>query len=621
MTYVISEIGINHNGCLDTALKLIYKSAEAEVDAVKFQKRSLPDIYSESLLKDSNSAEWNFDYLLPQLEKLELSEDDYQIIKKTCEELNLDLIITPMDEASAAFVGRLGVSAIKISSADMTNLPLIKKCGSFKLPLIISTGMWEYQDIKKCVDFYKDNNLNFSLLVANSTYPTPYEAIGLKFISQLKKLAPKVGYSGHERGIFIPVAAVALGATIIEKHITLNRSQPGPDHKASLLPSEFTQMVKDIRALELSLGGEKIVNQQEKLSRELFAKSAVARSALIPGDTLKESMVDFKAPGKGIFPHEINRFYGREVKSPLNKGDCISSSDFEESIPIPKWKPFAFSKKWGVKCRFHDYEAYKTLKSPVIEFHCSQTDLDINFTEENHDSELIIHAPEMVDRELVDLCSTNERVVKKSLAILQKSIDKTLQISRSWPKSKPKMVVHLGGMSLNLLKKSSYGLNQLSTHNKMMDIALHNFKKLKFSPDDIDIIPENLPPRPWYLGGQWYQYGFAPYSDMVKFCKESGLKMTYDICHAHLQCEMEGSSLLDYTSNVMPYVSHMHISDATGISGEGVQIFEGDLDFTGVLNIAKDYDFSWVTEIWSGHVHNGAASHKALRILESNFNL
>ena len=311
---VIAEIGINHNGSLDTALKLIYKAAEAKVDAVKFQKRSLSDIYSESLLQDSNGAEWNFDYLLPQLEELELSKEDYGVIKETCEDLGLDLIITPMDEESADFVGNLGVSAIKIASPDMTNLNLIKKCGSFGLPLIISTGMWGYEDIKKCVNFYKSNNLSFSLLVANSTYPTPYESIGLKFISQLQKLTPKVGYSGHERGIFIPVAAVALGATIIEKHITLNRSQKGPDHKASLLPSEFFQMVKDIRALELSLGTDKVVNQQEKLNRELFAKSAVALSPLSPGDKLDESMVGFKAPGKGIFPHEISEFYGKEIK-------------------------------------------------------------------------------------------------------------------------------------------------------------------------------------------------------------------------------------------------------------------------------------------------------------------
>ena len=183
-TLIIAEIGINHNGRLDTALDLIYKSHEAGVDAVKFQKRNLKSAYSNLILKDSNSAEWNFDYLIPQLHQLELSNKDYYTIQDACKDLGLDLIVTPMDEDSAEFINTLDISAVKIASADMTNLNLIKKCASFNLPLIISTGMWSYSDIKKCVTFYKANNIDFSLLLANSTYPTPYESISLGFINK-----------------------------------------------------------------------------------------------------------------------------------------------------------------------------------------------------------------------------------------------------------------------------------------------------------------------------------------------------------------------------------------------------------------------------------------------------
>mgnify|MGYP001189924779 FL=1 len=182
------------------------------------------------------------------------------------------------------------------------------------------------------------------------------------------------------------------------------------------------------------------------------------------------------------------------------------------------------------------------------------------------------------------------------------------------------MVVHLGGMSLDLLDSTKYKVNRLSTHDEMISIAIHNFKKLNFNPNEIEIIPENLPPRPWYLGGEWYQYGFAPYSDMVRFCKETGTKMTYDICHAQLQCNLENITLAEYTKNVMPYVAHMHISDATGLNGEGIQMFEGEIDFKSTFNIAKDYNFSWVTEIWSGHLHNGSGMYKALCDLENKFN-
>ena len=619
-TYIISEIGINHNGSLDTALKLIYKSHEAGVDAVKFQKRNLKKIYSQHILEDSNSAEWNFEYLIPLLQELELSEKDYHIINNTCKKLNLDLIITPMDEDSAEFVSTLDISAFKIASADMTNLSLIKKCASYNKPILISTGMWSKGDIERCVEFYKKHKIKYALLLANSTYPSPYEDIGLFFLKDLQKLAPIIGYSGHERGTFIPIAAVTLGAQIIEKHITLDRKQKGPDHKASMLPRQWNNMVKDIRSLEKSLTRSKYVNQAETLNKEAFAKSAVATKDLIKGHILVEQDFKFQSPGKGIFEHEILDYLGKELKRTIPNSKYISKEDFKESTMVKNWKKFNFSKRWGVKCRFHDYEIYKTLKSPVIEFHCSQSDLDIEFKESNTDSELIIHAPEIVDRELVNICSKDERVVQKSLDIIQRSIDKTIEISKGWPKAKPKMVVHLGGMSLDLLDKTSYGLESLSTHDEMITIAIHNFKKLKYDKDKLDIIPENLPPRPWYLGGEWFQYGFAPYSDMIRFCKETGVKMTYDICHAMLQCNLEKIPLTEYTKQVMPYVSHMHISDALGLNGEGIQMFEGEIDFDSVFNATIGYDFSWVTEIWSGHLHNGSGTYKAMRDLENKYN-
>ena len=181
------------------------------------------------------------------------------------------------------------------------------------------------------------------------------------------------------------------------------------------------------------------------------------------------------------------------------------------------------------------------------------------------------------------------------------------------------MVVHLGGMSLDLLETTPLSLEALSTHNKMIEIALFNFSKLRFNPADISILPENLPPRPWYLGGEWYQYGFAPASDMVKFCSEAGVKMTYDICHAQLQCNLEGSTLLDYTQKIIPYISHLHISDAAQLNAEGLQIFEGDINFEKFFKCTKGLNFSWVTEIWSGHLHNALGLRRSLELLDEHY--
>ena len=606
--YIISEIGINHNGSLSEALKLVEISKKIGADAVKFQKRNLNKIYSQAIIEDSNIAEWNFDYLIPLLKETELSEDDYYQIQERCKELDIDLIVTPFDEDSADFVHSLGIPAFKISSADMTNLNLITKCASFNLPLIISTGMWSEIDIQKCSLFYKKNNIKYAFLLCQSTYPAPYDSLNLNFIEKLKKCTDIVGYSGHERGFFIPIAAIALGCRIIEKHITFDRDQKGPDHKASLLPDEFAEMVKQIRFLEKAIGYNKEVNQAEKLNREVFAKSAVANFDIKKGHVLKSKHISFKSPGKGIYPHEISKYYGKKLAKDVFANRYISKADFEEELLIKNWKKFAFSKKWGIKCRFHDFKDYEILKPPVVEFHCSETDLESSFNEGSEFSELIVHAPEIFRRELIDLCSDDDNTVSKSIYILQKSIDKTIELNKLFSSSKPKLVMHLGGMSLyNVLKIDS---------DNLLENAIKNFKKLRFNKDEIEILPENLPPTPWYLGGEWHQYGFMTEKYMLEFCNFFGLGMTLDICHAFLYCNFANKKIVNFINKVSKIVRHIHISDAKGINGEGLQIHEGEIVFEKIFNVIEPLDFSWVPEIWRGHLYQGKGFYKALCSLE-----
>lgn len=608
VAYVVSEIGINHDGSLEKAIELIDASKDAGVDAVKFQKRKLENIYSKSILDDANSAEWSFDYLIPLLKEVELSEEDYQKIKQHCDAVGLDLIITPFDLESAEFAASLDVAAFKIASADMVSFELIDKCASYGKPLIISTGMWDEDTIVQCSEKFKKDNIDFCLLLANSTYPSPYEAINLGFMNRLKDLAPVVGYSGHERGGHIPVAAFALGARIIEKHITFDRTLTGPDHKASMLPEEWKDMVSNLRDTEIAFGNNKEVNQAETLAKEAFAKSAVAIKELPEGHILQKDDIIFRSPGKGIFPHQIEPYFGRPITRTIPEGSYIADSDFEEIIPLSKWPNFHFSKKWGVKCRFHDFDEYKQVDSPVIEFHCSESDLDVEFKGGSKTSELVIHAPEIMGRELVDICSRDHRISTESIKILQRTVDKTLYIAEQFPSAKPKIVMHLGGMSLDMLKEKN-------PNDEMIGRAIDAFKKLDYNDSDLQILPENLPPRPWYLGGQWHQYGFMPPEDMVKFCEYFNLGMTFDICHAGLYCNHEGISIGDYAAKVRHLVKHMHISDTKGIDGEGVQVGEGDMNFDAVFEQMKNTDTSWVTEIWSGHLHHGAGCRHSLHRL------
>ena len=608
--YIIAEIGINHNGSLKTALELIDCAYKAGVDAVKFQKRNINNIYNKKTIDDPNSAEWNVEYLIKELKQLEFGKKEYDVIYDKCNSLKLDLIITPFDIESVDFVLQYNVVAFKNASCNMNNYKLIDYITTKNLPVLISTGMWSDDEIKESIQYFKSKKIDYTLLLANSTYPCPYEDLNINYINTLKKYSNIVGYSGHERGNFIPIAVAALGAKIIEKHITLDRNQPGLDHKASMEPYEWEEMVTNLRLFETAMGNEKIVNQAEILAKQSFCLSPYAIRNIHIGEIFDTNMFELLAPGKGILQNELSKYIGKKIKIEIKKNDCISKSFFEDTVLIKNWKIANFNKKWGVKCRFHDFFDYSILSSPVIEFHCSQKDIyDSTTGIASNTSQLIIHAPEIVDRMLVDICSEDNFQVEKSLDILQRTINKTIQLGKKF-KGKPKLVVHFGGMCLKPC------CNIQTTQNNMFNRSIEHFKKLNYDPNDIEILPENLPPKPWYLGGEWNQYGFMTEKYMIDFCNMFNLKITYDICHAKLYCNYMKKDIVEYTKNIKKYISHVHISDTKGINGEGVQINEGDTNFLPIFQELKELDFSWVTEIWAGHTNNGKGCYNSMKLLE-----
>ena len=245
---VIAEIGNNHNGSVVSAKQLIDEAKIAGVDAVKFQARSLNDLYinlSESYL---NSTDFSTAYTVNQLKKFNLSQDDLSDLFTYVREKGLVVICTPFDIESARFLKTQPIDFIKIASADMSNYKLLSEFIDTTLPLIISTGMHQLESINKLSSWLRKNYIEATLLHVNSTYPTPYSDVNLRFMSSLEKLSTSglYGYSGHERGVHIPVAAVALGATIVEKHFTLDKELEGNDHKVSLLPNEMKALVYNI---------------------------------------------------------------------------------------------------------------------------------------------------------------------------------------------------------------------------------------------------------------------------------------------------------------------------------------------------------------------------------------
>lgn len=308
-TYIIAEAGVNHNGDFNLAKKMVYEAKKAGVDAVKFQtfiSKNLVSSYAPKAdyqKKTTNGAESQQD----MLKRLELSFKDFTLLQEYANELDIDFLSTPFDDDSIEFLKTLDMPFWKIPSGEITNLPYLMKIEETKKPIILSTGMSTIDEIEQALDVFKDyNRSDIILLHCNTEYPTPFRDVNLNAMSTLRdKFNVKVGYSDHTKGIEVPIAAVALGAEVIEKHFTLDKNMEGPDHKASLEPNELMTMVNAIRNIEDSLGdGDKIPSESEKKNIAIARKSIVAKMEIRKGDIFTTDNLTVKRPGDGISPME-----------------------------------------------------------------------------------------------------------------------------------------------------------------------------------------------------------------------------------------------------------------------------------------------------------------------------
>jgi sialic acid synthase SpsE/sugar phosphate isomerase/epimerase len=595
--FIIAEAGVNHNGSLEMALKLVDVAIEAGADAVKFQKRSLKDLYPADLLENPNTAEWNFRYMLPYLQKVELLDEDFFRIKEYCDEKGIRFMCTPWDETSLELLEEIGVEIYKIASADLVNFPLLDRIAGLGKPMILSTGMATLDEIQRTVDFLKARNASFALLHCVSTYPAPFENLNLRFIETLKQFGVPVGYSGHERGIAIPVVTLALGASIIEKHITLDRTLPGPDHPASLEPRGIELMIRDIRNAEEALGSTgKTLNAAERLNRQVLRKSLVAAHDLPAGTVITREMVTVKGPGKGLSPQYLDDLIGITLRREVRADDFFTVADIKPQ-QYDHIKGEGLRRTWGLKCRFHDLDTIVDLDPQLVELHFSEDDVDFPFEppEQPYSQRLCIHAPEFADHRLLDMCSLEPIIRERSIAMIQQTIDKAVELRPHFGEGEVGLVIHVGGMSMD---------EPIADTERLLELAIDSFRQL--DPKGITLLPENLPPRPWYFGGQWYQNVFIRAEEMIAICEALDVGMTLDISHAKLYCNWAGEDLADYVAACLPYTRHLHIADATGIDGEGIQVDEGEVDWPRILAVLSDADFTWVPEIWSGHLNNNA---------------
>ncbi len=332
--FIIAEAGVNHNGDIELAKKLVDVAAEAGADAVKFQTFKTEHL----VVRDAPKADYQIETTgsdesqFEMLKKLELSKSDHLTLIKYCKKKEILFLSTPFEEESVDFLEELKLPVIKIPSGEVTNLPFIKYTAEKDIPVIMSTGMSTIAEIDSAVKIFREtNNGNLILLHCVSSYPAPEEQTNLKAMITLKDTFKfPVGYSDHTSGIEIPIAAVAMGACVIEKHFTLDKSFSGPDHRASLEPGMLKLLVRSIRTVEKAMGdGIKKIAECEKRNKSLAQKSLVAKHFIKCGETVSETNVCCKRPGTGIPPCLSGKIYGSRVTRDISEGEILSFSSLE----------------------------------------------------------------------------------------------------------------------------------------------------------------------------------------------------------------------------------------------------------------------------------------------------
>ena len=316
--FIIAEAGVNHNGSIEIARKLVDEAALAGADAVKFQTFKAENLVCRNAKKadyqmettDGNESQFDM------LKKLELTPDMHQELIEYCSQKKIMFLSTPFDIDSLRYLLQCGIEIIKIPSGEITNYPYLREVGRTGRPVILSSGMSRLDEVKAAVNVLREyGSKDITVLHCNTEYPTPYSDVNLKAMLTIKEaLGVSVGYSDHTLGIGVPIAAAALGADVIEKHFTLDKNMDGPDHKASLEPHELREMIRQIRNIELALGdGLKVPSESEKKNIDIVRKSIVAKKVIKQGDIFTEENITTKRPGNGVSPMRWNEIIGQRA--------------------------------------------------------------------------------------------------------------------------------------------------------------------------------------------------------------------------------------------------------------------------------------------------------------------
>lgn len=614
--FIIAEIGNNHNGSIEMAYRLVDAAIGAGADCAKFQLRDLNALYANKGNAADASEDLGSQYTLDLLSRFQLSKDDLFQVFDYCKSKGVMPLCTPWDLPSLEALELYGMNAYKVASADFTNHDFLHQLVATGKPLICSTGMTTDSDIRESVALLRTSGAQYALLHCNSTYPAPFKDLNLRYMENLRQLGEcSVGYSSHDRGINIAVAAVTLGANIIEKHFTLDREMEGNDHRVSLLPDEFFAMVEGIRQVEAALGGgeSRRLSQGEIMNRESLGKSLWIKVALEPGAIIEDHMLEVRSPGRGLQPNRKSALVGKPARRSLKPGDILFPSDLGEDASEPR--RYSFKRPFGIPIRYHDLDTLGSMSNlDLLEFHLSYRDLqeDINgYIDHPWDVDLVIHSPELFEGDhIMDLCSLDADYRALSIKHLRRVVAVTKLLQMKFTRAKrPRIIINAGGFTMDRpLEKMERKLRYDMIRDALNEIDL----------DGVEIIPQTMPPFPWHFGGQRFHNLFMEPDEIRDFCANNGFRVCFDVSHSKLACNHYKWSFSEFIEKVGPYSAHLHIADASGVDGEGLQIGEGDIDLfaMGHSLATSAPNVSFIPEIWQGHKNGGEGFWKALDRLE-----
>lgn len=374
----------------------------------------------------------------------------------------------------------------------------------------------------------------------------------------------------------------------------------GPDHSASLEPVGLEKLVRDIRNIEESKGTpHRYMTRGEYNNRVALGKSLATTRHIPAGEPIEREALTAKSPGKGISPQELYTVVGKRLRREIEADELLQWDAIEE--PTTSHHDTELE-NWGIVVRFSDVGARKWGDPDLFEFRINGAGLEQSFELTNYSQELGVHAPEQKGHSLVDLSARDEATRKEAVEVIQRVIEKVrTELKPSFPTEEPSIVIHPGGVTEHEMNRDA-----VPAMNEALERSMAGL-----DDSGVQLLLENMPPFPWIFGGQQYHNNFMAASEIAEYCERTGQRICYDTSHAKLWCNYANVDLFEHAKTLRPYTEYLHVADAVGVDGEGIQIGDGAIDFERLMPLYADFDGPIVTEIWRGHERSGRGFKKA----------